>query len=235
MKSISKPRDTQNARDKKENELNEKVEEFFNDVIIELKNYDDTTLEEFEKMVSDLKSGKTEIGFTFSSFEVITKFYVYDETKEKIIKIFCELFKNLIASKNLVKPLEVIHYENFLKGIELIKNAIGYTNDDTKYRLRYEAILQAREIPKDNDETPFYTFFVLREALNDYLKFKGYYDDFLKYETQKSTEKIKKDFNIQLYALAELYQLPIKYNTYEHTLSNAIEKYLIPKPKKKTT
>lgn len=235
MKSISKPRDTQNARDKKENELNEKVEQFFNDVRIELKFCDDVALDEFEKMVNDLKSGKTELDFTINSFEIITKFYLYEESKEKIIKIFCNFIQNLVAKRNLVKPIEVIHYENFLKGIDLIKNAIGYTNDDTKYRLRYEAILQAREIPKDNDETPFYTFFVLREALNDYLKFKGYYDDFLKYETQKSTEKIKKDFNTQLYALAELYQLPIKYNTYEHTLSNAIEKYLIPKPKKKTT
>ncbi|MCZ6135539.1 hypothetical protein [Campylobacter ureolyticus] len=228
MKSISKPRDTQDTNDKKEKELNEKVEQFFNDVRIELKFCDDVALDEFEKMVNDLKSGKTELDFTINSFEIITKFYLYEESKEKIIKIFCNFIQNLVAKRNLVKPIEVIHYENFLKGIDLIKNAIGYTNDDTKYRLRYEAILQAREIPKDNDETPFYTFFVLREALNDYLKFKGYYDDFLKYETQKSTEKIKKDFNTQLYALAKLYQLPISENTYKRTLSNQIKKYLIP-------
>ncbi|MCZ6156867.1 hypothetical protein O6B72_08610 [Campylobacter ureolyticus] len=257
MKSISKPRDTQNARDEKENELNEKVEEFFNDVVsisfdsddfftdvrtkAEKKVYEELAKgiggrdalipfrREFGKMITDLRNGKTGLKFTIDTFKVITEFYVYDETKEKILKIFCDFFKRLVDSKNLSKPIEVLKYENYLQGLELIKTAIDYDTDEYFYK---------KNSGKYKSETLFFKthreFYTFKEKANLYFKEEEIIKLKEEYELKKSTQKIKDDFNTQLYALAELYQLPVSYNTYKHTLSNAIEKYLIPKPKKKT-
>ena len=223
MKSISKPRDTQNVRDEKENELNEKVEQFFNDVRTELKYYNDTSLKEFEKMVSDLKAGNTRLEFRLDLFEVVTKFYAYDEAKAEVIKIFRELLRNLVASKNLVKPIEVLRYENYLKGLELIEMTIN-TEPYVDYRI-YEYCQNSSIV---EFKTAFYT---LEERAKTFFEAFEYPKIKKDYEIKTSKQRINDNFNEQMYKIAELYQLPISEKTYKRTLSNEITKYFIPNTK----
>lgn len=235
MKPISKPRDTQNAKDEKENELNKKVEQFFNDVRTELENRDtraklnycdDTTLEEFEKMVSDLKAGNTRFEFRLDLFEVVTKFYTYNVTKEKIINLFCEFLKNLIDCKDLVKPIEVLEYENYLKGLELIKIAINCETDE--YCSPLDNFCEVVETPDIELKKEFYTF---KGKADTFFKRLDYPKAKKDYEVKTSKQKINDNFNEQMYKIAELYQLPISENTYKRTLSNEITKYFFPKEK----
>lgn len=227
MKPISKPRNTQNARDEKENELNKKVNKFFNDVITKLNSRDDyTALKEFKKMINDLKTGKTRVEFRLDLFEVITKFYIRNETKENIINLFCRFLKNLIDRKDLVKPIEVLEYENYLKGIELIKMALNCKVD--KYYGPFDTIFEVKETPYTKSIKAFFSF---KEKADTYFN-ERYYPKIKKdYEIKTSTQTIKDDFNEQMYKIAELYQLPISENTYKRTLSNEITRYFFPKEK----
>lgn len=232
MAKISKPRDTQNARDKKENELNEKVNIFFDevrtelkfcDVTAKLKNYNDTTndatLKEFEKMVSDLKAGKTRLEFRLDLFKVITEFYIYDEAKEKVIKIFCEFLKHLVISKTLVKPIDVLKYESYLKGLELIKIAINWQDDEL------DGICEVVDSPLAELKREFYTF---KGKIDTYFKRFDYPKAKKDYEVRTSKQRINNNFNEQMYKIAELYQLPFSEKTYKRTLSNEITRYFIP-------
>ncbi|MCR8699681.1 hypothetical protein CUREO4125_04750 [Campylobacter ureolyticus] len=225
MKSISKPRDTQNARDEKENELNKKVEQFFNDVKTKLEYYDNTTLKEFEKMVNDLKAGNTRPEFRLDLFEVVTKFYVYDEAKKEITGIFCELLANLVDSKNLVKPISVLRYENYLKGLELIEMTINTEPDEIYYT--YDCT-RATDPRVAEFKTAFSTF---KKKANAFFKVSTYPETKKEYEIITSKQRINDNFNEQMYKIAELYQLPISEKTYKRTLSNEITKYFIPNTK----
>lgn len=222
MAKISKPRDTQNARDEKEKELKEKINIFFDDIIFALGYYNGDYIEEVQKMVSDLKTGKTRLEFRLDLFEVITKFYVYDETKEKIINLFCEFLKNLIDCKDLVKPIEVLKYENYLKGLELIKIAIDWQDDEL------DGICEVVDSPLAELRTEFYTF---KGKADTFFKRFDYPKAKKDYEVKTSKQKINDNFNEQMYKIAELYQLPISENTYKRTLSNEIAKYFFPKEK----
>lgn len=222
MAKISKPRDTQNARDEKEKELKEKINIFFDDIIFALGYYKEDYIEEVQKMVSDLKTGKTRLEFRLDLFEVITKFYIYDETKEKIINLFCEFLKNLIDCKDLVKPIEVLKYENYLKGLELIKIAIDWQDDEL------DGICEVVDSPLAELRTEFYTF---KGKADTFFKRFDYPKAKKEYEIKTSKQKINDNFNEQMYKIAELYQLPISENTYKRTLSNEITKYFFPKEK----
>ena len=232
MKSISKPRDTQDTTDKKEQEFNKKVDEFFDEVRTELKFYDvtaklknyndttnDTTLKEFEKMVSDLKADNTRLEFRLDLFKVITEFYIYDEAKEKVIKIFCEFLKHLVISKTLVKPIDVLKYENYLKGLELIKIAINWQDDGL------DGVCEVVDSPQAEIKREFYTF---KGKIDTYFKRFDYPEVKKDYEIRTSKQRINNNFNEQMYKVAELYQLPISEKTYKRTLSNEITRYLIP-------
>lgn len=222
MAKISKPRDTQNARDEKEKELKEKINIFFDDIIFALGYYNGDYIEEVQKMVSDLKTGKTRLEFRLDLFEVITKFYVYDDTKEKIINLFCEFLKNLIDCKDLVKPIEVLKYENYLKGLELIKIAIDWQDDEL------DGICEVVDSPLAELRTEFYTF---KGKADTFFKRFDYPKAKKDYEVKTSKQKINDNFNEQMYKIAELYQLPISENTYKRTLSNEVTRYFFPKEK----
>ena len=93
----------------------------------------------FIKMKDDIKNNKSIL--TFDDFLPLIKFDKYLESKIQALIFFCNFFEAILQSresKGILKPLSVVKYEHYLKGIEYLEYAFS-NNPSILETLKFKA------------------------------------------------------------------------------------------------
>lgn len=228
---ISESRDTQGAKDDKEKQDTEAIEQVLTDIKEKLEYIDKARpnpnlLIAFNEMIKNKDDDEffptTYNPDLFPEFKILTPFYQSDEAKEAILNAFVDFFKNIKEAKAKKSDI-VIRYENYLEALELLNHAFYFSEYSTGEPYIHDPF--GRNC--DCDPYPEYERF-MRAATEYFAPFKERKD---RYDLLNNTQKIRDKFSNILILKAKMYQIVGVDKNKKATLANKIYKYFYPSDK----
>lgn len=228
---ISESRDTQGAKDDKEKQDTEAIEQVLTDIREKLSDIVSVDrrpilLEAFNEMIKNKDDDEffptTYNPDLFPEFKILTPFYQSDEAKEEILNAFVDFFKNIKEAKAKKSDI-VIRYENYLEALELLNHAFYFG----MYLTGEPLICDPFDESNPDDIYPEYERFI-KVATKYFAPFKEEKD---RYDLLNNTQKIRDKFSNTLILKAKMYQIVGVDKNKKATLANKIYKYFYPSDK----